>query len=35
MIGGWVEKGEAPNDISLLGKMIEDICFNNAKNYFK
>ena len=35
MIGGWVEKGEAPNDISLLGKMIADICFNNAKNYFK
>ena len=35
MIGEWVEKGEAPNDISLLGKMIEDICFNNAKNYFK
>ena len=34
MIGGWVEKGEAPNDINLLGKMVEDISFQNAKNYF-
>lgn len=34
MIGEWVEKGEAPDDMVLLGKMVEDICFNNAKNYF-
>lgn len=35
MIGEWVEKGEVPNDLNLLGKMIENICFNNAKHYFK
>ncbi|MFT2112002.1 glucuronate isomerase [Marinomonas sp. 2405UD68-3] len=34
MIGQWVEDGEAPNDMGLLSKMIEDICFNNAKAYF-
>ncbi|TBR38269.1 glucuronate isomerase [Marinomonas agarivorans] len=35
MIGCWVENGEAPNDIHFLGKMVQDICFNNAKTYFK
>lgn len=34
LIGTWVETGEAPKDLNLLGKMVEDICFNNAKNYF-
>ncbi|QEH17167.1 glucuronate isomerase [Histophilus somni] len=35
MIGGWVERGEAPNDLNLLGKMVKDICYDNAKRYFK
>ena len=35
LIGGWVENGEAPNDIKLLGSMVKDICFDNAKNYFR
>lgn len=35
MIGTWVENGELPNDIKLLGQMVEDISFNNAKRYFK
>lgn len=35
LIGNWVENGEAPNDIKLLGTMVENICFNNAKNYFR
>ncbi|QLB13998.1 glucuronate isomerase [Mannheimia granulomatis] len=35
MIGGWVEKGEAPNDLNLLGNMVKDICYGNAKRYFK
>ncbi|MBD1556941.1 glucuronate isomerase [Vibrio sp. S9_S30] len=35
MIGQWVARGEAPNDLPMLGKMIEDICFNNARNYFQ
>ncbi|MEM9581702.1 MAG: glucuronate isomerase [Pseudomonadota bacterium] len=34
LIGGWVENGEAPNDMELLGAMVEDICFHNAKRYF-
>jgi glucuronate isomerase len=29
-----VEKGELPNDIEWIGKMIQDICYYNAKNYF-
>ena len=35
MIGQWVENGEAPNDMNLLSQMIKDICFNNAKSYFR
>jgi glucuronate isomerase len=34
MLGDDVEAGLLPNDTELLGKMVEDICFNNAKNYF-
>lgn len=29
-----VEKGELPNDIEWIGKIIQDICYYNAKNYF-
>lgn len=29
-----VKKGLIPNDINFLGKMVEDICYHNAKNYF-
>lgn len=35
LIGNDVEKGEIPNDMELLGNMVENICFNNAKEYFK
>lgn len=34
LIGGWVENGEYPEDDELLGKMIGEICYTNAKNYF-
>ncbi|PLO65577.1 glucuronate isomerase, partial [Klebsiella michiganensis] len=34
MIGRWVEAGEAPADIQLLGEMVKNICFNNARDYF-
>jgi glucuronate isomerase len=34
MLGNDVENGEIPNDIELLGHMVENISFNNAKNYF-
>jgi glucuronate isomerase len=34
IIGEWVVDSEIPNDMELLGKMVENICFNNAKGYF-
>ena len=34
LIGTDVENGELPRDMDLLGKMVQDICYNNAKNYF-
>ena len=34
LIGEWVENGEAPNDMVLLGEMVKNICFLNAKKYF-
>jgi glucuronate isomerase len=35
IIGTDVENGELPNDMSLLGTMVQDICYNNAKKYFE
>jgi len=35
MIGEDVEKGLLPDDIPWLGKIVEDICYNNAKEYFE
>lgn len=34
LLGGWAENGEVPLDYDLLGKIVQDICFNNAKKYF-
>jgi glucuronate isomerase len=34
LLGDDVEAGLIPADMELLGKMVENICFNNAKNYF-
>ena len=34
LIGKWVENGEYPNDIEFLGKMVQDISYNNAVRYF-
>jgi glucuronate isomerase len=34
LFGDEVENGELPNDVNWIGKVIQDICFNNAKNYF-
>lgn len=33
-IGKEVENGEIPNDEAFLGKLIQDICYYNAQNYF-
>ena len=34
ILGNDVQNGEIPKDMGLLGQMVENICFNNAKNYF-
>ncbi|MFB6455035.1 glucuronate isomerase [Chitinophaga sp. Hz27] len=34
LLGRDVENGELPNDLKWLGKMVQDICYNNAKAYF-
>jgi glucuronate isomerase len=33
LLGQEVERGELPNDESLLGPMIRNICYNNARQY--
>ncbi|MCK5172786.1 MAG: glucuronate isomerase, partial [Planctomycetes bacterium] len=34
-LGGLMENGEAPEDYTLMGNMVQDICYNNAVNYFR
>lgn len=34
LLGEEIENGELPNDIAWTGKIVQDICFNNAKSYF-
>jgi len=33
-LGNDIENGELPNDLNWTGKIIQGICYNNAKNYF-
>ncbi|MBP5645114.1 MAG: glucuronate isomerase, partial [Bacteroidales bacterium] len=35
LLGNEVEKGLLPDDRELLGQMVEDISYNNARRYFK
>jgi glucuronate isomerase len=35
IIGQEVERGELPNDEGLLGRLIQDICYRNAKQYLQ
>ena len=35
LFGNDVERGLLPYDMGLLGKIVEDISYNNARNYFK
>lgn len=35
LLGNDVEKGLLPNDEEILGRMVEDISYYNAKRYFK
>ncbi len=34
LLGGWVDSGRLPRDLSLLGATVQDICFYNAERYF-
>lgn len=35
LVGGWIENGEYPADMTQAGELIEDICYRNAKRYFR
>lgn len=35
ILGEDVKQGLIPNDVEFLGKMVQNICYNNAKTYFK
>ena len=35
ILGNDVEKGLLPCDMEILGRMVEDISYNNARHYFK
>ena len=34
LFGDEIENGELPNDVNWVGRVIRDICYHNAKNYF-
>ncbi len=34
IFGNDIKNGDLPNDIKWIGKIIEDICYHNAKEYF-
>jgi glucuronate isomerase len=34
LLGNDVEKGLLPRDMTLLGAMVREICFTNARDYF-
>jgi len=34
LIGGWVDRGEAPDDMKLLGGMVKDISYRSAAQWF-
>ena len=34
LLGGDMDRGEIPNDFKLVGEMVRNICFRNARDYF-
>jgi glucuronate isomerase len=34
ILGNDIERGLLPNDTDLVGGMVRDICYRNAKRYF-
>jgi glucuronate isomerase len=35
ILGNDIENGELPDNLEWIGKMVEDVCYNNAKDYFR
>ncbi|MBL9214736.1 MAG: glucuronate isomerase [Opitutaceae bacterium] len=35
LLGGQIERGELPDDLTLVGGMVRNICFANAREYFR
>ena len=33
-LGELIDNHEYPNDLEFVGKIVQNICFNNAKEYF-
>lgn len=34
LFGQWIEEGDLPADYDYIGQIVQDICFNNASQYF-
>lgn len=34
LLGDEIKRGELPNDMEWIGKLVSDVSYNNAKNYF-
>ena len=34
LFGTEIEQGLLPRDMELIGKMVQDICYNNAATFF-
>ena len=34
LLGNDVQAGRLPDDTALLGRVVEDVCFKNARGYF-
>ena len=35
LVGGWMDEGLIPGDETLAGSMVRDICFANAREFFR
>jgi glucuronate isomerase len=35
LIGTDVEKGEIPDDLAMLERLVGNICYHNARSYFR
>ena len=35
LLGHDIEKGQLPENFEWIGSMVQDVCYTNAKNYFK